>query len=89
MLNSSGHPVETISGPSIDGPWDMTSVCEGASSTLLSPTCSTAPWKRRMPIDEGTVVRIRLNIRQNRAPRVTRRGVATDFPSAPTRRPWW
>jgi hypothetical protein len=29
VLNSAGHPVSTISGPQIQGPWDMTAVTQG------------------------------------------------------------
>ena len=28
VLNSAGHPVETIAGPNIEGPWDMATVTQ-------------------------------------------------------------
>jgi hypothetical protein len=62
VLDSSGHPVKTISGPQIAGPWDMTSVTHGSATTLFV----------RMVLDDGaaagahtinnsTVLRIRLH----------------------------
>ncbi len=82
VLDSSGHPVETISGPPIDGPWDMTAVSEGASSTLfVSNVLNGTVASGETPIDEGTVVRIRLHTRENRPPRVTSMAVvASGFP---------
>ncbi|HZL48833.1 MAG TPA: hypothetical protein VFC30_07450 [Solirubrobacteraceae bacterium] len=35
MLDSSGKPVSTISGPQIAGPWDMTSTSQGNETTLF------------------------------------------------------
>jgi hypothetical protein len=35
VLNSSGKPVQTIAGNNIQGPWDMTSVTQGSTTTLF------------------------------------------------------
>jgi hypothetical protein len=64
VLDSSGKPVETISGAPINGPWDMTAaVDEGSSATLfvtnvLNGTLAGSP----NVVDGGTVVRIGLSI---------------------------
>jgi hypothetical protein len=82
VLDSNGRPVKTISGPPINGPWDMTSVSKGQNSTLfvtnvLNGTVAAEPGT----VDEGTVVRIRLHGRDHRAPRVTATEViAEGFP---------
>ena len=72
VLNSSGTPVETISGPPINGPWDMSSVSEGASSTLfVTNVLNGTVESGETPVDEGTVVRIRLHTSATRPPKVT------------------
>jgi hypothetical protein len=82
VLDSSGHPVETISGPPINGPWDMTSVSNGENSTLfvtnvLNGTVEAEP----KTVNNGTVVRIRLHGAGHRAPQVTASEViAEGFP---------
>jgi hypothetical protein len=82
VLDSSGHPVETISGPPINGPWDMTSVSHGQNSTLfvtnvLNGTVAAEP----KTVEEGTVVRIRLHGTDHNAPQVTATNViAEGFP---------
>jgi sugar lactone lactonase YvrE len=35
VLNSAGHPVETIRGPDVEGPWGMATVTRGATTTLF------------------------------------------------------
>jgi hypothetical protein len=62
VLNSSGTPVETISGPPINGPWDMTALDGGSSASLfvsnvLNGTVAGSPGT----VDHGTVVRIDLS----------------------------
>jgi hypothetical protein len=82
VLDSSGHPLETISGPPINGPWDMTSVSQGQNSTLfvtnvLNGTVAAEPET----VEEGTVVRIRLHGTDHNAPQVTATDViAEGFP---------
>ena len=82
VLDSSGHPVETISGAPINGPWDMTSVGEGAKSTLfVTNVLNGTVAAEGMPVDEGTVVRIRLKAREHKPPKVTATDViASEFP---------
>ncbi len=71
VLNSVGHPVETISGAPINGPWDMTSVSQGNNSTLfVTNVLNGTVASGETPINEGTVVRIRLHVAAGRPPRV-------------------
>ncbi len=72
VINSSGMPVETISGGPINGPWDMTALDMGASAMLfvtnvLNGTVAASP----NTVDNGTVVRIGLSIPANGMPAVT------------------
>jgi len=72
VLNSSGKPVETISGPPINGPWDMTALDEGSTaklfvSNVLNGTVAASP----NVVDGGTIVRIDLSISAGAAPSVT------------------
>jgi hypothetical protein len=82
VLNNAGHVLETISGGPINGPWDMTSVAqtqdaqgqqgEGQGATLFVTNVLNGTVKSgETPIDEGTVVRIHLQIGQHAPPRVT------------------
>lgn len=72
VLNDLGRPVETIAGPRIQGPWDMTAVSKGAASTLfLSNVLNGGAAKGRRTIDNSTVLRIELNIVGGRAPKVS------------------
>jgi hypothetical protein len=71
VLDSTGHPVETISGPPINGPWDMTSFSDGQNSTLfVTNVLNGTVESGETPVDKGTVVRVRLRIAGNRAPKV-------------------
>jgi hypothetical protein len=61
VLDSSGNPVETIAGPPINGPWDMTALDNGGTAALfvtnvLNGTVAASP----NTVDGGTVVRIEL-----------------------------
>jgi hypothetical protein len=82
VLDSTGHVVETISGPPINGPWDMTSVADGHDATLfVTNVLNGTVASGETPVDEGTVVRIRLRIRDNHPPRVKAMDVIADgFP---------
>jgi hypothetical protein len=72
VLDSGGHAVETISGAPINGPWDMTSVSEGANSTLfVTNVLNGTVASGETPIDEGTVVRIHVHVGGHRPPRVS------------------
>jgi hypothetical protein len=84
VLNSAGHAVQTISGPPINGPWDMTAVNQGGSSTLfVTNVLNGTVASGETPTDGGTVVRIRLQLgyRPDRGLRVRAIDVvATGFP---------
>jgi hypothetical protein len=72
VLDSSGTPVETISGPPINGPWDMTALDEGSTaklfvSNVLNGTVAASP----NVVDGGTIVRIDLSISAGAAPSIT------------------
>jgi hypothetical protein len=76
VLDSEGRVVETISGPPIDGPWDMTSVAEGANATLfVTNVLNGTVASGETPIDEGTVVRIHIHVGAHHPPKVTAMGV--------------
>ena len=73
IINSSGQPVETISGGSINGPWDMTAADGTDSATLfvsnvLNGTVAASP----QTVSGGTVVRIELSIPAQGNPTVGR-----------------
>jgi hypothetical protein len=82
VLDSSGHPVETISGPPINGPWDMTSVSDGQNSTLfVTNVLNGTVASGETPVEEGTVVRIRLHVSAGHIPKVGAANViAEGFP---------
>ncbi len=82
MLDSSGHVVKTISGPPINGPWDMTSVSQGQSSTVfVTNVLNGTVASGETPVDKGTVVRIRLKGGAHHPPAVTATDViAGGFP---------
>jgi hypothetical protein len=61
VLNSSGKPIETISGAPINGPWDMTVLDNGNTADLfvtnvLNGTVAASP----NTVNAGTVVRLDL-----------------------------
>jgi hypothetical protein len=63
VLDSSGRPVETISGGPINGPWNMTAIDSGATATVfvtnvLNGTVAASP----ATVSGGTVVRVGLSI---------------------------
>jgi hypothetical protein len=82
VLNSSGHPVSTIAGPNIQGPWDMTSISRGSKTTLfVSNVLNGGAKEGRHVIDNSTVVRIELTSGHGQAPKVTgQQVVANDIP---------
>lgn len=63
VIDSSGNPVETISGDPINGPWDMTAL-DGSSTASLFVTNVLNDTVAQSPnvVDEGTVVRIDLSL---------------------------
>jgi hypothetical protein len=82
VLDEVGQVVETISGPPINGPWDMTSIGNGANATLfVTNVLNGTVASGETPTDGGTVVRIRLHIGKHHPPAVTAMDViASGFP---------
>jgi hypothetical protein len=82
VLDKSGNVVETISGPPINGPWDMTSVGDGQNATLfVTNVLNGTVASGETPINGGTVVRIRLQVGKHHPPSVTAMDViANGFP---------
>jgi hypothetical protein len=82
VLNSSGHPVKTISGAPINGPWDMTAVSAGPFTTLfVTNVLNGTVASGEKPTDGGTVVRIALASFFGHTPFVTSEHViAEGFP---------
>lgn len=69
VLDSNGKAVKTISGPEIAGPWDMTSVSKGTSTTLfVSMALNGGAARGVQTIDNSTVLRIRLSSAAGRTP---------------------
>jgi hypothetical protein len=82
VLDKVGHVVETISGPPINGPWDMTAVGDGENATLfVTNVLNGTVASGETPTDGGTVVRVRLHIGKHHPPAVTAMDViANGFP---------
>jgi hypothetical protein len=71
VLDPNGHPLSTISGPQIQGPWDMTSVSEGSTTTLfVSMALNGGAAKGVYTIDNSTVLRIKLTSGTGQPPQV-------------------
>jgi hypothetical protein len=72
VLDSTGKPVSTISGPMIQGPWDSTVVSKGSTSTLfVSMALVGGAAAGKHTVDNSTVVRIGLSSSRGHAPTVT------------------
>jgi|GEM_PF-353698 len=82
VLNSKGQAMETLSGPEINGPWDMTAVDNGTTATLfvtnvLNGTVAASP----NVVNKGTVLRINLSIPTGKMPHEdSRLVIASDLP---------
>ena len=71
VLNSAGHPVETITGPDVEGPWGMATATKGATTTLfVSNALNGGASDGSYTVPTATVLRIRLRTSSG-APRVT------------------
>jgi len=71
ILDSTGHVVETLSEPDINGPWDMAAVTWGQHAALfVTNVLNDTVAAGGSTVDRGTVVRITLSLRPGRAPRV-------------------
>lgn len=71
VLDSNGRPVNTIAGPQIQGPWDMTAVTKGNETTLfVSNALNGGAAKGVHTINNSTVLRIRLQSGEGQPPKV-------------------
>ena len=82
VLDRAGHVVETIAGPLINGPWDLSSVGSSENTTLfVTNVLNGTVASGETPTGQGTVVRIRLHTGEHSAPAVTAMKVIADgFP---------
>lgn len=79
VLDSTGKPVSTISGPMIQGPWDSTVVSNGSTSRLfVSMALVGGAAAGKHTVDNSTVVRIQLSSSRRHAPTVTNETVIAD-----------
>jgi hypothetical protein len=79
VLNSAGKAVETIAGKNIQGPWDMTAVSSGSTSTLFVSNVLNGGAKAGLKtVDNSTVVRITLSTSAGHAPVVKSQQVVAD-----------
>jgi hypothetical protein len=71
VLDSAGKPVSTITGPNLQGPWDMTSSTQGDVTNLfVSNALNGGAVKGAKTIDNSTVLRIRLQSGPGQPPKV-------------------
>ena len=71
VLDSSGNPVETISGGPINGPWDMTALDHrGNADLFVSNVLNGTVAAGGSTVDGGTVVRIDLKNLERHMPRI-------------------
>jgi sugar lactone lactonase YvrE len=82
VLNPIGKVVKTISGPPINGPWDLTSIAFGDHAALfVTNVLNGTVAAKGATVNQGTVVRIALDAPDNATPVVTsERVIATGFP---------
>jgi hypothetical protein len=82
VVSDTGKAVETISGGQIQGPWDMTSASQGATTTLFVTNVLNGGAKAGLKtVDNSTVLRIRLDTSGTAAPKVvSQQLVATAIP---------
>jgi hypothetical protein len=82
VLDSNGHVVKTISGPPIDGPWDMTAASAGPLTALfVTNVLNGTVASGETPTNGGTVVRIVLATFPGHPPVLTsERVIANGFP---------
>jgi sugar lactone lactonase YvrE len=79
VLNSAGKAVQTIAGKNIQGPWDMTSVTQGSTTSLFVSNALNGGARAGLKtVDNSTVVRIRLNTAAGHAPSVESQQVVAD-----------
>jgi hypothetical protein len=79
VLDRSGKAVETIAGKNIAGPWDMTSVTQGSTTTLFVSNVLNGGAKAGLhTVDNSTVLRIRLSSAAGHTPAVRAEQVVAD-----------
>lgn len=82
VLDDNGNVVETIAGSKINGPWDMTAFDSGTKASLFVTNVlnGTLAANGRV-VNEGTVLRIDLDIPANGTPKVKKETIiAGGFP---------
>lgn len=81
VLDSSGTPIQTLSGDPINGPWDMTALdTEGFVTLFVSNVLNGTVAAGGSVVNQGTVARITLFVPEQGAPReVSRRVIASGF----------
>ena len=80
VLDSSGKPISTISGPNIEGPWDMTSMTQGNVTTLfVSNVLNGGAAEGVNTINNSTVLRIRLRTEAGHPPKVLEEEVVANM----------
>ena len=71
VLDSTGKPVSTITGPNIQGPWDLTSTTQGHITTLfVSNALNGGADDGKHTVNNSTVLRIRLQSGPGQPPKV-------------------
>ncbi len=79
VLDSSGHPVSTIVGSKIQGPWDMTAVTHGSMTTLFVSMALDGGAKKGIhTVKNSTVLRIGLSSGPGQPPKVLDEQVIAD-----------
>ena len=81
VLNANGHATGAITGPVINGPWDMTAVNRGSRSTLfVTNVLNGTVAARGHLVHEGTVVRLDLSTAGGRMKLMSSVVIAQGFP---------
>ncbi len=82
VLDSMGNVAETISGPLINGPWDMTAwERDGQAKLFVTNVLNGTVAAGGATVNEGTVVRVDLDISKSKPPKVEAMTViASGFP---------
>jgi hypothetical protein len=71
VLDSNGKPISTITGPNLQGPWDMAASTQGNVTNLfVSNALNGGAVKGRHVIANSTVLRIRIQSGPGQAPKV-------------------
>jgi hypothetical protein len=79
VLDDAGHPVSTISGPNIEGPWDMTAVTRGSTTSLFVSNVLNGGAKKGIhTVNNSTVVRINMTSGPGQPPKVVSQQVVAD-----------